>query len=195
MSQYYVRFRGHVAGPFSTAEVLAQWRSGRISGLHEFSADGASWTPLSRMQVVADASGEERILDPAGAAALRAASAAASVAAPAISAAVAPPPRSEHLPPPQAVQRAAVAGDDPAVTVIDYSTRTRVAAGPENGLAVAGFVCSLVGIFIGIISLLGLVFSAIALGRPGRRGLATAGLVLGIIGVVGWVIVVAMQFE
>lgn len=195
MSQYYVRFRGHVAGPFSTAEVLAQWRSGRISGLHEFSADGASWTPLSRMQVVADASGEERILDPAGAAALRAASAAASVAAPAISAAVAPPPRSEHLPPPQAVQRAAVAGDDPAVTVIDYSTRARVAAGPENGLAVAGFVCSLVGIFIGIISLLGLVFSAIALGRPGRRGLATAGLVLGIIGVVGWVIVVAMQFE
>lgn len=192
MSRYYVRFRGHVAGPFSTAEVLAQWRSGKISGLHEFSADGASWTPLSRMQVVADTSGEERILDPASAAALRAASVAAtSVTAPAIAAAAASPPRSEPLPPPQAVPRAA----DPAVTVIDYPTRQHVPAGSENGLAVAGFVCSLVGIFIGIIALLGLVFSAIALGRPGRRGLATAGLVLGIIGVVGWVIVVAMQFE
>lgn len=136
--------------------------------------------------------GEERILDPASAAALRRQcgyyhrNGAAAIAR-----------RSQarrsrsHSPPPQTVPRKA----DPAVTVIDYSTRPHVPAGSENGLAVAGFVCSLVGIFIGIIALLGLVFSTIALGRPGRRGLATAGLVLGIIGVVGWVIVVAMQFE
>jgi len=147
------------------------------------------------MLVVANASGEERLLDPASAAALRVASAAAaSVAAPRVSAVIANPPRSEPPPLPQAVQRAAVAGDDPAAAVIDYPTRARVSAGSENGLAIAGFVCSLVGIFIGIIALLGLVFSAIALGRPGRRGLATAGLVLGIIGVVGWVFLVAMKF-
>jgi len=185
-----------VAGPFSTAEVLSQWRAGKFSGLHEFSADGDSWTPLSRMQVVAEASGQERLLDPASAAALLAARAAAtSVAAPRVSAVIANPPQSEPLPPPQAVQRAAVAGDNPAAAVIDYPNRARVSAGSENGLAIAGFVCSLVGLFIGISSLLGLIFSAIALGRPGRRGMANAGLVLGIIGVVWWVMVVAMQFN
>jgi hypothetical protein len=104
MSQYYVRFRGHVTGPFSTTEVLAQWRSGKISGLHEVSADGASWTPLSRMQIVADPFGEEKLLDSASAAALRSASvAAASIAA-------APPARasqSESLAPTHAAQHAA----------------------------------------------------------------------------------------
>jgi hypothetical protein len=117
VSKYYVRFRGHVAGPFSTADVLAQWRSGRISGLHEFSADGTSWTPLSRMQVVADASGEEKILDPASAAALRAASAATARAA--ASAAQSEPPS-----PPDVVQHAAASEGGHSIASTATSRRT-----------------------------------------------------------------------
>jgi len=72
------------------------------------------------------------------------------------------------------------------------------AAPTTNGMAVAGFVCGIVGLFVFGIVLgpLAIVFSAIGLsksnkeGRP-LRGLAIAGLVLGIVGVIGWAIVVA----
>lgn len=69
-----------------------------------------------------------------------------------------------------------------------------------DGLAVAGLVTGIVGLFfLGIIlGTLAIVFSAIALKRIRRepetrtgRGLAIAGLVLGIVGVVGWALVVA----
>lgn len=69
-----------------------------------------------------------------------------------------------------------------------------------DGLAIAGFVTGIVGLFVfGIIlGALAVVFSAIALKRIKRepekrsgRGLAIAGLVLGIIGVVGALVVLA----
>ncbi len=51
-----------------------------------------------------------------------------------------------------------------------------------NGLGVAGFVVSLVGIFLcGFISPIGLILSAVAMARP-PRGMAIAGLALGLIG-------------
>ena len=64
------------------------------------------------------------------------------------------------------------------------------AATQKNGLAVAGFVCGLLGLFpfwIGfILCILAIIFSSIALSRSGKRGgagrgLAIAGLVLGIV--------------
>lgn len=60
-----------------------------------------------------------------------------------------------------------------------------------QGLAIAGFVCSLVSIFcFGIIlGILGIVFSGIAKSKGYRGGLATAGIVMGIIGLVGAIIV------
>lgn len=57
-----------------------------------------------------------------------------------------------------------------------------------NGLAVAGFVCSL----IPCVSLIGLILSAVGLNQiskdpsQGGKGLAIAGLVLGILGTIGW---------
>lgn len=53
----------------------------------------------------------------------------------------------------------------------------------ENSLGTAGFICSLLGLIIscGILSPVGLVMSLIALKKQ-PRGLATAGVVLGIIG-------------
>ena len=57
-----------------------------------------------------------------------------------------------------------------------------------NGLAIAGFVCGVVGFFFGglVLGPLAVVFSAIGLSRSSRegaphKGLAIAGLVLGII--------------
>ena len=54
-----------------------------------------------------------------------------------------------------------------------------------GGIAIASLVCSLVGLFIyGIImGILGIVFGLIGLGGK-RSGLATAGLIIGIIDVV-----------
>lgn len=68
---------------------------------------------------------------------------------------------------------------------------------PGNGLAVAGFVLSLVGLFIlwFICGTLGIIFGAVGLQRANRgakyRGLAIAGLVIGIIDIVGYIILLA----
>ncbi len=55
-----------------------------------------------------------------------------------------------------------------------------------NGLGIAGFVCSLIGLLcsMGLLSPIGLILSIIALNRP-PRGLAIAGVVLGALGSCG----------
>ena len=53
----------------------------------------------------------------------------------------------------------------------------------KSGWAVAGFVCSLVGLFVPFLGILGIIFSAIGL-KSSKRGLAIAGLVIGIVAVV-----------
>jgi hypothetical protein len=67
-----------------------------------------------------------------------------------------------------------------------------MAANPTNGMAIAGFVCSLLGLLTGghILSPVGLILSAVALGRPGNRGLAGWGVALGILGLCGWAIAI-----
>ena len=69
---------------------------------------------------------------------------------------------------------------------------------PKNGMAVASFVCGVIGIFaFGVIlGTLAIVFGVIGIGRASRegkplRGLAIAGLVLGIVGFVGALVVIA----
>jgi len=59
---------------------------------------------------------------------------------------------------------------------------------PRNGMAVAGFVCALIGIFIFPLEIIGLVFSILGLVRANKmggigRGMAIAGIVLGAIGI------------
>ena len=54
----------------------------------------------------------------------------------------------------------------------------------KNGFAIAGFVCSLVSWFVlWPLAIVGIIFSAIGL-KSERKGLAIAGLVLGIVGIV-----------
>ena len=58
-----------------------------------------------------------------------------------------------------------------------------------NGLGIAGFVCSLVGLLAtgGLLCPVGLILSLIAIGRR-PRGFAVAGLILGLVGSCGWII-------
>jgi general secretion pathway protein G len=59
-----------------------------------------------------------------------------------------------------------------------------------NGLGVAAFICSLVGLFTGgILSPIGLILSLVALGRQ-PRGMAVAGLILGLLGTCGGIVLV-----
>ena len=70
-------------------------------------------------------------------------------------------------------------------------------ARPTNGLGIAGFVCSLVGLLLtgGLLSPVGLVLSLVALGRR-PRGFAVAGVILGALGscglLIGIIAIVAM---
>jgi len=63
-----------------------------------------------------------------------------------------------------------------------------------NGMAVAGFVLSV----LCCTSPLGIIFSAIGLNQidkdssQGGKGLAQAGLIIGIVGVVGWILYFAL---
>lgn len=70
-----------------------------------------------------------------------------------------------------------------------------------NGFAVAGFVCAVVGVFVAgfLLGTLGVVFSAIAMNKIKKnpekfkgKGMAIAGLVIGIVAVVGAAIVLGM---
>lgn len=65
-----------------------------------------------------------------------------------------------------------------------------VPAQQTNGLAIAGFVCSLVGLVSGghLLSPLGLILSLVALKREGGRGWAIAGIIIGGLGICGWLI-------
>lgn len=69
----------------------------------------------------------------------------------------------------------------------------------SNGMAVAGFVCALVGLFVfaWILGTLGLVFGGIGLSRAnrgaaGRRGLAIAAIVIGAVDWLLWIVVLLL---
>lgn len=53
MSEYYVKIRGQVKGPFDRAKVLQMIRSGQVGRFHEFSDGGENWTTLSNIPELA----------------------------------------------------------------------------------------------------------------------------------------------
>jgi hypothetical protein len=70
-----------------------------------------------------------------------------------------------------------------------------------NGMALAGFICSLVGLFIFgvVLGVLGIIFSAIGLGKIAKdssrwkgKGMAIAGLVVGVVDIILWIILLAL---
>lgn len=172
MSEYFLRFRGRVEGPLPAGEVISRWRSGRVSGLHECSTDNANWTPLSRLEVITDDAGRETIAPRTEMGRLRLD--------------VHPPVQAVVQPPPLPTQGRAAEGLPPV------SRRREFADSSGNGMAIGGFVCSIAGLFIGPVAVVGLILSAIALARPGLRGLAIAGLVIGIIGTLAWLVILML---
>ena len=75
------------------------------------------------------------------------------------------------------------------------ATATVVAQGPQsNGLGVAGFVLSLLGLFsCGILSPIGVILSLLGITKQ-PRGLAIAGLILGLVGMVCLVVLFANSY-
>jgi hypothetical protein len=57
-----------------------------------------------------------------------------------------------------------------------------------NGLAIASLVCGIAGLCIGLAAIVAIITGVMGRKNPVNRGMATAGLVLGIVGIVGWVI-------
>lgn len=80
----------------------------------------------------------------------------------------------------------------------DYQQPTSTARrSGTNGLAVAGMVCGIVGIFFFnfVLGPLGIIFGAVGLRRApakGGRGMAVAGIVCGAVAVVLWVILLVV---
>lgn len=73
-----------------------------------------------------------------------------------------------------------------------YAYDPYVPAQQTNTLGIAGFICSLVGIFTGgLLSPVGLIISLVAMGKQ-PRGFAIAGLILGILGTCGGLIVLVL---
>lgn len=189
MPDYYIRFRGTITGPFRETEVLSSWRSGKFTGLHDVSPDGVSWFPLAKAEVLRDSNGVEVIVDKSGADAIRAAHAEAGRRA-AEAAAMQEAMKAADA---RAVAEARMARPPEPPNPVHAGPpapypQPPVNLAPTNGLAIAGFTCSLVGLCIGIAALPGLILSAIALSKPGGRGLAIAGLVLGILGGCLWLV-------
>jgi hypothetical protein len=62
---------------------------------------------------------------------------------------------------------------------------------PTNGMAVASLIVSIFGFCSGTVipSIVGIILAVLAKKKPGGKGLATGGLVVGIIGAAIWVIV------
>ena len=58
---FYVRFRGQTRGPIDRESLLEQARAGRITSLHEVSADQVSWTRLRDWQGLHDATRSQPI--------------------------------------------------------------------------------------------------------------------------------------
>lgn len=52
---------------------------------------------------------------------------------------------------------------------------------PSNGLAIAGFICSLLGVVTGILAPIGVILCLVALGKPGGKGFAISGLIIGLL--------------
>jgi hypothetical protein len=70
-----------------------------------------------------------------------------------------------------------------------------------NGMALAGFICSLAGLLLFgfILGTLAVIFSAIGLGKINKdpakwkgKGMAIAGLIIGVVDIVAWLIIIAL---
>ena len=105
-----------------------------------------------------------------------------------------------------ASHRSAALSDDISSFRSEFKNGASVIMAPPedqktNGMALAGFICSLAGLLIFgvVLGLLGIIFSAIGLGKIAKdsskwkgKGMAIAGLIVGVIDIVVWIILLAL---
>ena len=83
----------------------------------------------------------------------------------------------------------------PAVQQHHYYGSPVPVARPTNGMATASLICALVGIlFCGLTSILAVIFGHISLGQikrtgEGGHGMAVAGLIIGYLITLGWLVI------
>lgn len=71
---------------------------------------------------------------------------------------------------------------------------TQPPAQKTNGTAIAALICGIVGLCIPLVAVAAIITGATGRKNPVNRGLATAGLVLGIVGVAFWVLWIILVF-
>lgn len=64
----------------------------------------------------------------------------------------------------------------------------------SNGLAVGALICGILGLCFGLLAVVAIILGVMGRKNPVNQGMATAGMVLGIIGAVGWVISLVIIF-
>ena len=64
----------------------------------------------------------------------------------------------------------------------------------SNGAAIAALICGIVGLCVGPVSIGAIIAGAIGMKKPVNKGMAIAGLVMGIIGAVGWLLYLIFFF-
>ncbi len=205
-TQYYVRNRGKITGPFDEAGLMRLKRLGLLAPLHEISSDKKQWSRADQLQglfnVPLDAPASA--MSPASTDAEQAAATTESekfdevplelTNTPAASGATFTcdacggifAERDYHFD-----RGRKICGRCYQQPAIPQPDRPQPAAKSYQGFAITGFVTSLVALVIPylglVLAILGVVFSGIALAGMARskeksgHGLATAGLIIGII--------------
>lgn len=87
--------------------------------------------------------------------------------------------------------QAAQAPVQPQQPVYGYAPVPQAEVQPAKGLAVASLVLGIISliVFAVIAGPLGIIFGGLAKSKGNRSGMATAGIVCGIIGVAGWLLI------
>jgi hypothetical protein len=82
----------------------------------------------------------------------------------------------------------------PQLPAIDSESEQQVSGKQTNSFSIVAFVLGILGIFIGPLSIGAIIFGALGISQTGKnpdiqgRGLAVAGLILGIVVVFGWIL-------
>lgn len=101
---------------------------------------------------------------------------------------------------PNAPQQEPVPQQAPAPQAPSYAAAPAPTAPPTNTLALVGMISSIAGIFtMGILCVLGVILGHIGLNQikrtgEGGRGLGVTALVVGYIGIAGWIIALILIF-
>ena len=197
---YYYRLRGRALGPFSLQQMRQKASAAQVNSRSDVSRDGLDWGKASDYPEIFLAEGK---VEPTPAISVGEwyYSVGGSQQGPIDLSTLQQYVASGSIKPTDIVFKEGMAGWLPVQNVPELSMVIRTPNGGGgtqptaqgvNGMAIAGFVCSLLGCLTCIPALLGLVFSLVALSgkNQANRGLAIAGAIIGGIWLLLWLVYV-----